>query len=71
MKNKKDEPDTEGWLGRIFGDVILFVVGCYLVRMGVCWLVSVRVPLIIIALIIGACVIIYRVRKGRNYHDDY
>ena len=69
---KKDkEPDTESWLGRIFGNVILFAVCCYLIKLGVCWLVSVRVPLFIIAVIIGAGVIIYRARKWRDYHDDY
>ena len=72
MNTKKDkETDTESWLGRLFGNVILFVVCCYLIKLGVCWLVSVRVPLLIIAVIAGVCVIIYRARKWRDYYDDY
>ena len=72
MNTKKDnETDTESWLGRIFGNVILFVVCCYLVKLGVCYLVSVRVPLLIIAVIIGIIVISFRVYKWRNDHDSY
>lgn len=72
MNTKKEkEPDTESWLGHIFGNVILFAVCCYLIRLGVCWLVSVRVPLLIIAVILGIIVTIFRVYKWRNDHDDY
>ena len=66
------DPDTGlGIFERLVRDVILFAVCCYLIRLGVCYLVSVRIPLIIIAAIIGSIVIIYRYRKWKNYHDDY
>ena len=68
---KEIEPDTDSLLGRIFGNVILFAVCCYLIRLGVCYLVSVRVPLIIIAVIVGIIAITLRVYKWRNNHDSY
>ena len=68
---KEIEPDTDSLLGRIFGNVILFAVCCYLIRLGVCYLVSVRVPLIIIAVIVGIIAITIRVYKWRNDHDSY
>ena len=68
---KEKEPDTESLLGRLFGSVILFVVCCYLVKLGVCWLVSVRVPLLIIAVIVGIIATALRVYKWRNDHDSY
>lgn len=68
---KEIEPDTDSLLGRIFGNVILFAVCCYLIRLGVCYLVSVRVPLIIIAVIVGIIAITLRVYKWRNDHDSY
>lgn len=70
--NKKDvEPETDSLFGRIFGNVILFAVCCYLIKLGVCYLVSVRVPLLIIAVIIGIIVTIFRAYKWRNDHDSY
>ena len=68
---KEIEPDTDSLLGRIFVNVILFAVCCYLIRLGVCYLVSVRVPLIIIAVIVGIIAITLRVYKWRNDHDSY
>lgn len=72
MNTKKEkEPETDSLFGHIFETVILFAVGCYLVKLGVCYLVSVRVPLIIITVILGIIVTIYRVYKWRNDHDSY
>ena len=71
MNRKDADPDTDSLLGRIFGNVILFAVCCYLVRLGVCWLISVRVPLLIIAVIVGMIAIAWRVYKWRNDHDNY
>jgi len=68
---KEKESDTDSLLGRIFGNVILFAVCCYLIRLSVCWLVSVRVPLLIIAVIVGIIAITLRVYKWRNDHDSY
>ena len=72
MKNEKSsDPDTDSLLGRIVGDVILFAVCCYLVKLGVCYIVSIRVPLIIIGVIVGISAISLRIYKWRNDHDNY
>ena len=72
MNMKMDaDPDTESIIGHIVRAVILFAVCCYLVNLGVCYLVSVRVPLIIIAVIVGAIIVIFRVYKWRKDHDNY
>ena len=72
MNTKTDaDPDTESIIGHIVKGVILFVVCCYLVNLGVCYLVSVRVPLIIIAVIVGTIVIIWRIVRWRKDHDSY
>ena len=72
MNNRKDaDPDTDSLLGHIFENVILFAVCCYLVKLSICWLVSVRVPLLIIAAIVGIIAITLRVYKWRNDHDNY
>lgn len=70
-EDQKDDPDTDRSLfSRIVEGVIVFVVCCFLVKLGVAYLISVRVPLLIIAVIVGSIVIIYRVCKRRD-HDDY
>lgn len=73
MKTKKDsDPDTEhGLFARIIEDVIVFFICCGLIKLGVSYLVSVRVPLIIIAVMLVIGVIIYRICKWSNDHDDY
>ena len=72
MLSKQDaDPDTERLFGRIVEDVILFAVCCYLVKLGVSFLVSVRIPLLIIAVLGIIAVITYRVLRWRNRHDDY
>ena len=72
MTAKKDaDPDTESIIGHIVKGVILFVVCCYLVNLGVCYLVSVRVPLIIIAVIVAVTIFAFRVFKWRKDHDNY
>ena len=72
MTTKMDaDPDTESIFGNIIKAVIIFVVCCYLINLGVCYLVSVRVPLIIIAVIVGTIVIIWRVLRWRKDHDSY
>ena len=72
MQSAKDtDPDTERLFGRIVEDVILFAVCCYLVKLGVSFLVSVRIPLLILAVLGIIAVITYRVLRWRNRHDDY
>lgn len=72
MQSAKDaDPDTERLFGRIVEDVILFAVCCYLVKLGVSFLVSVRIPLLILTVIGIIAVITYRVLRWRNHHDDY
>lgn len=73
MQNKKDtEPDTEGGLfERFIESAILFAVCGYLIKLGVCWIISVRIPLLIIAAIAVIITLIIRYIKWRNDHDRY
>ena len=63
--NKKEnaEPDTDSLFGGLIRAVIIFAVCCYLV--------SVRVPLLIIAVIVGVIIVVCRVYKWRKDHDNY
>ncbi len=71
MDEREDDPYTErGLFGRIVEDVIIFAICCFLIKLGVSYLVSVKVPLIIISVILATIVIIWRVCKRRD-HDDY
>ena len=68
---KDEEANTERSLfTRLVESVIVFVICCFLVKQGVSYLISVRIPLIIISVILVTIVIIYRVCKRRS-HDDY
>lgn len=69
--DRDDDPDTDrGLFGRIVEDVIVFAICCFLIKLGVSYLVSVKIPLIIISAILATAVIIYRICKRRD-HDDY
>lgn len=72
MQSTKDaDPDTEhGLFTKIAEDVVVFAFCCYLIKLGVSYLVSVKVPLIIISAILVLLTIIYRVYRKRE-HDDY
>lgn len=71
LDDRDDDPYTDrGLFGRIVEDVIIFAICCFLVKLGVSYLVSVKIPLIIIAVILAIIVIIYRVYRRRD-HDDY
>ncbi|MBQ2695079.1 hypothetical protein IJG04_00350 [Candidatus Saccharibacteria bacterium] len=66
-----DESDTDrGFFGKFMETVILFFICVMLLRIAVMYLVSIRVPLIIIGSVIGIAVISYRIHKWRN-RDDY
>ena len=75
-KGKRGEKDSEGntdrgLFTRIVEDVIIFAVCCYLVKLGVSYILAVRVPLIIIAVIVGVVLIGYRAWKWRHDHEDF
>lgn len=71
LDERDDDPHTDRSLfGRLVEDVIIFAICCFLVKLGVSYLVSVKIPLIIIAVILAIIVIIYRVYRRRD-HDDY
>ncbi len=72
-KNKKDtEEDTErGLLSRIVEGVIIFAILAFALKLGVDAIVSVKIPLLIIAVIMCAAVIGYRIYKHKKDHDDY
>jgi hypothetical protein len=69
--DETDDADTEhGLFTKIAEDVVVFAICCYLIKLGVSYLVSVKVPLIIISAILIILAIIYRVYRKRE-HDDY
>lgn len=71
LDERDDDPHTDrGLFGRIVEDVIIFAICCFLLKTGVSYLVSVKVPLIIIAVIFAIGIIIYRVCRRRD-RDDY
>lgn len=72
LGEKDGDPDTDrGLFAKLAEDAILFVICCFLVRLGVCWLVSVRIPLIIIAATVGISIIACRIHEWRKNHDGY
>lgn len=71
LDERDDDPHTDrGLFGRLVEDVIIFAICCFLIKLGVSYLVSVKIPLIIISVILAIIVIIYRVYKRKD-HDDY
>ena len=56
---------------RIVEVVIAFAVCCFLVKLGISYLVSIRIPLIIIAVILAVVVIAYRLHRWKGRHEDY
>lgn len=80
MKNREakkhddgnEENNTERNLfSRLTEYAIVFFLCCGLIKIGISYLASVKVPLIIIAIVVGVAVIGYRIWKWRREHDDY
>lgn len=70
--NRKDEDDTErGLISRIITGVIIFVVVAIAIKFGVEAILSVKVPLIIIAVISGIVVIGVKAYKDWRDRNDY
>ena len=70
-KDDKDEPTERGLLSRIAEGVIVFAILGFVIKLGVESILSVKIPLMIIAVICGAVGIGYRVYKHKRDHDDY
>ena len=72
-KNDKDNDihTDRGLLTRIIEGVIIFAILAFVIKLGVEYILSVKVPLIIIAVICGAVVIGYRIYRAKRDHDDY
>ena len=60
-----------GLFHRFIESAIMFVVSCWLIKHGIYLLLSVKLPLIIIAAIALFIVILWRTIKWRNHRDDY
>ena len=68
---KKDKDDTDRSLfSRFVEGTIIFLVCCYAIRLGMSYLLQVKVPLLFIALAVGIITILWRVIKWRH-RDDY
>ena len=51
----------------------MFAIGAWLLKLGVCFLYQIRVPLLIIGTVVLIGIIagrIYRYRKGQQWRDD-
>lgn len=70
-KDDKDNHTERGLLSRIVEGVIIFAILAFALKLGVDAIVSVKIPLLIIAVILCAAVIGYRVYKHKRDHDDY
>ena len=69
---KDGKDDTErGLFARLFEDVVIFVIAAYLIRLGVYYILEVKIPLTIITVIVGIVIIGYRSARWRKHHDDY
>ena len=70
-RKKEDESMGRGIFARIVEDVILFFICTYLIRLGISYILAVKIPLIIIAVIVGITIIAIRSHRWRRrYHDD-
>ena len=70
-EDREKDPDTDRSLfSRIVEGVIVFAVCCFLVKLGVSYILAVRIPLIVISVTLGIIYITYRAYKRRD-HDDY
>jgi len=69
---KDNESDTDRSLfTRIVEGVIVFFICALMLKIGVDYILSIRVPLIIIAVIAATIVIGFRVWRWKRHHDDY
>lgn len=73
MKRKDDKENhtDRGLLSRIVEGVIIFAILAFALKLGVDAIVSVKIPLLIIAVIMCAVVIGYRIYRNKRDHDDY
>ena len=67
-----DEPETERSIfARFFEWVVVFGIACFILKMGVSYLVSIKVPLIIISAVLVVGFIIYRICRHRRHYEDF
>lgn len=68
-----EEPeDTDRSLfARLFEWVVVFGIACFILKVGVSYLVSIKVPLIIISIVLVVGFIIYRISRHRRHYEDY
>lgn len=67
-----EEDDTDRSLfSRLLETVFLFFMACLLIKIGVGYILSVKVPLIIIALVSGLVVTAWRLFRWRRSKDEY
>ena len=66
-----DDNDRRSLFEWLVESIILFALGCFVLRLGILWILSVKVPLIVISVIVGAIVIIFRICSWKGRHHDY
>ena len=70
MKDE-DETNEHSIITRIVGGIIIFAVLGFLIKFGVEAVLSVKIPLLIIAIVLIAIIIAWRIYKYRRDHNDY
>ncbi len=69
---KDNDADTDrGLFARIVEGIIVFCICVIALRYAIEILISIQVPLIIIAVIAAAITIAWRIYKYKRRHDDY
>lgn len=66
------EADTDrGLFARFVEGAITFVICCLLIRWGISLLISVRIPLLIVAGSAGGITVLWRLYRWRKHRDEY
>lgn len=63
--------NQRGPVSRIVEYVIIFCICCFLIKLGITYLLAVKIPLLLIMLALGILTTLWRTHKWREEHDDY
>lgn len=69
--NGADNDTERGLFARLVEGIIVFFICALLLRLGIEYLLCIRIPLLVIAVIAAVIIITYRVYRWKRHHDDY
>lgn len=68
----KDKSDTDrSLLDRFIEGVIVFFISALFIKISIGYILSVRLPLLIIVGVATIITVLYRIHKWKGRHDDY